>query len=667
MLHRKYPNPLEVRHHEGQRLVQSLTLLVLLVITALAYWPGLHGYFSFDDAANLLDNNALQTSGLSRWAALWQAMWSGNAGPLGRPLAMLSFWGNVITTGMDPFWFKFTNLAIHGGNGLLVYGLVRELAAARGQTHAGRLALLAAGMFLLHPLQLTSVLYVVQRMTSLSATFVLLGLWWYVRLRSRWQLHHGKGVALQAMAVLGLSATLAALTKENGVLIIPFALVLDMTLLQDRADRRLWLVYGPLLVLPGLWMLSYLLHHGQAMVQGYAIRGVAFWPHWLSEARVLWLYLGLVFWPRQSAMGLYHDDFVPSSDLFHPSTTLVALAGWVVMLVGAGLLRRRTPWISCAVLWFVVGHSMEALLNLELVHEHRNYLPILGPIMGAAALLAALNRANGKLRLGSGLAAALMLLSGLTLATAERATVWGDVVLWGLTEAAHHPRSARAHLQAAMGATLAARRVKSQHQDQAAAKLYASAQEHLQEARSLDRQAVVADLGLLLLAGLQHQEVPAEQIHALRQRLATGPVHNSLSSALFRFVEWQQQGLTRLPHEEAIGLFQAALANPHTPANIRGMENILLGKYYAVMLHDGKKALYYTIAATRADPGTYQHQLSLASLALQLGHTALARQALQRAAELDPMHRGVARRSELLDALATLEQGGKRQKDGGAS
>lgn len=639
-----------------------VVLSLLLTLTCLAYWPGLHGYFSFDDASNLIDNNALQTHELS-WTAAWQAMWSGNAGPLRRPLAMLSFWGNVITTGMKPFWFKLTNLAIHGGNGLLVYGLVKALAAGRGHAQAGRLAILAAGLFLLHPLQLSSVLYVVQRMTSLSAMFVLLGLLWYVRLRSRWKQRHGMGVALQAMAVLGLAAVLAALTKENGVLVVPFALVLDMTLLEESADRRLWLVYGSLLVLPGLWLLNYLTHHGQGMIQGYASRGVALWPHWLSAARVLWLYLGLIFWPRQSALGLYHDDFAPSSDLFHPPATLVALAGWVVMLVGAGLLRRRAPWFSCAVLWFVVGHSMEALLNLELVHEHRNYLPILGPIMAVAACLAPGAETNRLHlgRLGTGLAA-LALLAGLTLATAERATVWGQSVLWGLSEAAHHPHSARAHLQAAMGATLVARRLQKNHQDQAAALLYARAQEHLQQARRLDDQAVVADFGLLLLDGLQRQDTPQKQLRALRLRLATGPVHISLSSVLVRLVEWQQQGLTRLPHGEVIGLFEAALANPHTPASVRGMENALLGKYYGAMLHDGQKALRYTIAATRSDPSTYQHQLSLASLALQLGDAALARQSLQRAAELDPLHRGAVRRRELGMALAAFEQDQKNHR-----
>ena len=649
-----------ISHTTTQRLAQPLLLLLLLATTVLAYWSGLHGYFSFDDAANLIDNNALQTRGPSWWAAAWQAMWSGSAGPLHRPIAMLSFWINLMTSGMDPFWFKLTNLVIHGINGLLVYGLLRQLALARGHPSGDRLALLAAGLFLLHPLQLTSVLYVVQRMTSLAATFMLAGLLGYVRLRSRWASRPGWGIASRSLAVLGVAALLAALTKENGVLVVPLALVLDMTLLAGSADRRLWLIYGPLLLLPGLWLVNHLLHHGPGIIQGYAWRGVPMMDHWLSEARVLWLYMGLILWPSQQAMGLYHDDFVPSSGLLHPPVTLIATVGWIVVIATTWLLRRKIPWCSCAVLWFVTGHSLEALVNLELMHEHRNYIPILGPIMATAALLAPA-AATGRQRLGTGLAA-LALLGGLLLATAGRAALWGQSVVWGLAEAAHHPRSARAHLQAAMSTTLAARRLQRDHQDQAAALLYGKAREHLLQARSLDHQAVVADFGLLLLAGLQQQDTPPEQLAALRQRLATGPVHVSLSAVLMRLVEWQQQGLTRLPHAAVIGLFEAALANPRMPAQLRGMANALLGKYYAVMLHDGAKALQYTMAATKADPGTYQHQLSLANLALQLGDIEQARQALRRAAELDPLHRGAARYRELQEALQAMERSRQQPK-----
>lgn len=359
-------------------------------------------------------------------------------------------------------------------------------------------------------------------------------------------------------------------------------------------------------------------------------------------------------------MGLYHDDFAPSSDLFHPPDTLLALAGWAVMLVGAGLLRRRAPWFSGAVLWFVVGHSMEALLNLELVHEHRNYLPILGPIM-ALSRIATIDRRRWH-ALADGVA--LCLVVSLCLATAERATIWQNPVLWGFAEAAAHPSSSRAHQQAANGSIYMALRLLRNKHEAEAKKFLDVALEHLKQARTLDPRMIAADFTMIQVLGMEERKPSAEDLQALQHRLRTGPVHISWSSAFGKLVEWQWKGVTNLDHEEVVGVFLAAIENPHMPRDVLGMIHAYLAQYYGNVEKDATNALQQALDATRADPGAYQHQLSLASLALQMGDTALARQALQRAAELDPLHRGVARRRELLDALAALEQARQQHKSG---
>ena len=91
---------------------QLLSLLLLAVLTFAVYSPGLHGTFSFDDGPNIVQNNALK---IHSWSpdSLWQAALSGDAGPLKRPVAMLSFALNYLTTGLDPYYFKLTNLFIH--------------------------------------------------------------------------------------------------------------------------------------------------------------------------------------------------------------------------------------------------------------------------------------------------------------------------------------------------------------------------------------------------------------------------------------------------------------------------------------------------------------------------------------------------------------------------
>ncbi len=54
----------------------------------------------------------------------------------------------------------------------------------------------------------------------------------------------------------------------------------------------------------------------------------------------------------------------------------------------AFLLRRRYPLLLLAVLFFLVGHSMEStLIPLEMVYEHRNYLPGMLVCLALAAVI----------------------------------------------------------------------------------------------------------------------------------------------------------------------------------------------------------------------------------------------------------------------------------------
>src|SRR6185437_10018827 len=106
-----------------------------------------------------------------------------------RPLASLSFAANYLVSGLDPYWMKLTNLVIHLLNGLLVFLLARALlkisrAVSTDQRTGVIAALIAAGWMLL-PINLTGVLYVVQRMESMANLFVLLGLLGYFAGRRR--------------------------------------------------------------------------------------------------------------------------------------------------------------------------------------------------------------------------------------------------------------------------------------------------------------------------------------------------------------------------------------------------------------------------------------------------------------------------------------------------
>ena len=89
-------------------------------------------------------------------------------------------------------------------------------------------------------------------------------------------------------------------------------------------------------------------------------------------------------------MSLFHDDVVISQSLFEPISTSLATLVLLGLAVIALYSLRRQWLVGFAIAWYLVGHSMEStLVGLELVFEHRNYIP-------SIALCLALCRVAGR-------------------------------------------------------------------------------------------------------------------------------------------------------------------------------------------------------------------------------------------------------------------------------
>ena len=165
-----------------------LYIAALIIVALLVYYPGLSGGFFFDDESNILQNEGVQLENFSA-DSIRQAMGGGIAGPLGRPISQLSFALNYYFSGFNPFVFKATNLVIHCLNGILVFFIAQYLIRLTHPKIIARDGMLLAGFvaaaWLLHPIQVTSVLYVVQRMTSLSALFLFAAMLLHIAARER--------------------------------------------------------------------------------------------------------------------------------------------------------------------------------------------------------------------------------------------------------------------------------------------------------------------------------------------------------------------------------------------------------------------------------------------------------------------------------------------------
>src|SRR5690606_31888289 len=174
----------------------------------------------------------------------------------------------------------------------------------------------------------------------------------------------------------------------------------------------------------------------------FAGRSFSAFERVLTQARVLWLYVGQILLPAPDSLVVYYDNYPKSSGLFTPWTTAVAIIGWIVALVAAWKLRRLAPLAALGVFWFLAAHSLtSAPIALELVFEHRNYLPLIGPVLLAIDLLIRLPTRDGpRIKVVGGLAVVAVF----AFLAAVRASTWGGPLLLASDLVARNPESARA-------------------------------------------------------------------------------------------------------------------------------------------------------------------------------------------------------------------------------
>lgn len=417
----------------------SLTLLVSLV----ASWPALTGPFLFDDFPNL--RHLALLDGKLDWQSLanYMAQYEGEPG---RPLSMLSFVVNDFAWPSAPWGFKYTNLMLHLLVGVFIFGFARSL--TRGLEASRRedlVALLAMAAWLLHPMQLSTSMLVVQRMTQLSALFALAGLWGYVCFARR---ATTSVRAVLAIVALGFGTLLAVLCKETGALAPLLAVVANATVLNTRINKlpalnRILLRWGALL--PVLLLLALLGWRWKALT-GYGNRDFSMGERLLTQSRVLLDYLQQVLLPSLRGGGIYHDDFVLSRGFFQPWSTFPAVVFCFVLVMGAFACRRRWPMFAFAILWFFGAHLLESsVFPLEIYFEHRNYLPMFGPLFALSYWV--VNAPERFRRPLMAMALAWIAFAGWL--TWVQAPIWGDARKLTAVWAIEHPQSARATQQRA--------------------------------------------------------------------------------------------------------------------------------------------------------------------------------------------------------------------------
>lgn len=450
-------------------------LIILAIITLLLgviYWPGTQGGFLLDDDHNIKTATLQDVS-----IGSMKYMLSNNiSGPTKRPVSALSFAINHHFMGGAPESYKKINIVIHAVTTLIVFAfLVHVFALAKVCRPASVLqmkamhpgvcwaALLGSVLWAVSPMHVSTVLYAVQRMTMLATLFSLLTIILYVR--ARLNLAYGfKYRYWVYLTAAFICFVLAGLSKENGLLVIPLIIVLELTLLKHLAPRIPFDINAKLSrVLVGLFILSLLvavIMAVQLAIPAYAGRSFTLTERLLSQSYVLAQYLLQLVLPYAHSLKFYYDDFIPVG--VHDPRFWLSAIFWAsvisVLVVYKGVHRQVLLGLS---LFYLLAHSMESSFwPLEMVFEHRNYLASVGVfgligygvyVVGAKKITRAPNRgAHGRSFVWPAVATTyLFVVAFYGLMLHERVSVWADDRLFARMMAIYNPNSMRANLELA--------------------------------------------------------------------------------------------------------------------------------------------------------------------------------------------------------------------------
>jgi tetratricopeptide (TPR) repeat protein len=431
-----------------------LVAVVLALAIAGVYGRAVRAPFIYDDADSIEKNSSIRFV----WPLIGSAEHRGPLNPTkdlptsGRPIINLSFAINYAAGALDPLGYHLVNFTLHFLSAMLVWAIVRRTLrlpyfAGRFDQSAGWLALCVSLLWALHPVQTEAVVYVTQR-TELAMAFCYLATF-YCSLRfwssipqaaaqdsdvwppgtdSKQRFRHGWLWLAVFVCAIGMASKEVMVSAPLVVLLFERTFISGS--LKD-ALRRSWPLYAGL---GATWGILLFLNLGgpRSDSAGYSL-GVSAVQWWLTQARVLVIYLKLMVWP---APLLLHYD-LPYLANFGQVWIYVVLVGLLVAVVG-WLVWRNYPWGFLGVFFFaILFPTLIVPIVTEIAAERRVYLPLLAPvvllIVGGYSLVRRAVAHPGDFKIARPVAICLVSIVSLAcaLVSAKRVKVYdNEIYLW---------------------------------------------------------------------------------------------------------------------------------------------------------------------------------------------------------------------------------------------
>lgn len=537
----------------------AITFFCLFILTFCIYYPALFGGFYHDDRPNLVFNKDVKIDSLSV-ESINKAATSSNAGTLLRPISMASFALNYYFFGEDPFSFKVTNVLLHFITAIFVYLVVYSIfnSAIRNSNKNSIYAFAAfvAIIWLVHPLQVSTVAYAVQRMAILSTLFSLIAIYFYILGRIKILTNIRLGTLLVCMCIT--SIILGIYSKENAALTPFFIALIEVTIFYPQTKSKKYkqsLKYLSLfvsIVLVILFTIFYSQINSFLANWYYETREFTVSERLYTQSRIIIYYIKWLMFPNIQELGLFHDDIPISESITSPITTLFSIILIIALLMLAYIVRNKHPIISLGVGWFFLGHILEStIIPLEMIYEHRNYLPSVGLIMAMSYIINNVIISLNKLNLYKPHLIVITVTIFSTI-TFIRASQWSDPINFAYFEALHHPNSLRASHILGLEYKGMVEQGYSQYRD--------DAYKYLDRASQLGERRLFSEFSLIQLAHSLNEPANPIWIDRMSKKLST-PVLRIEDILIVKELTLCKNDICLLPRDASEVLFEAIKSN----------------------------------------------------------------------------------------------------------
>ena len=390
--------------------------LLLVIATVVVYSQSLNHQFlvSWDDNLYVSNNPDICGFTLEHLRAAFTKFYVGNYAPL----HIVSYMLDYTLWGLNPAGFIGANIVLHIMNGLLFYWLVSRI------TGKDNLAFFSALIFLLHPVQVESVVWIAQRKNVLAMFFFLFSLLSFVYYREDKNRH---GYALYALAVM---AFICALLTKSVTVVLPLVLVLYDICIVEKTDRSKWIVDKiPFVV--AAFVVALITIKSQSLDAG---GGIVNYPDesafgiFLTMLTVFARYAGMLVWPTKLSI-YYYTPIKAEID------AAAALSGILLVLACIGLYylyRKNRALFFWAALVPVGILPVSQIVPLStLMNDRYLYFPLLGAaVLLAWVLVYCCDRAFPRTEWMKRVMVCLIIIP-LSLLSWQRAQVWSDSIsIW---------------------------------------------------------------------------------------------------------------------------------------------------------------------------------------------------------------------------------------------